>query len=854
MGKMARLMDRSKNTWRTLLVGSLLAAATLAAFWPVSQNAFINYDDPLYVTRNPHLTGGWTWANVTWAFRTGYASNWHPVTWLSHLLDVQLFGLNASAHHLTSLLLHVANTLLLFLVLQRMTGALWRCAFVAALFALHPLHVESVAWVAERKDVLSTFFFMLTLWAYARYAQKSVISNQYSVVSSQASGESAADHKPRTTGHPSSVAESVLRSRTAEGGRTTGYRSLITDHRLRYYLLALLFFALGLMSKPMLVTLPFVLLLLDYWPLQRFRPAPSTLRTSARKFQLSSFILHPLFLEKLPFLALSALSCGVTLLAQTKGEAVASFEMLPFGRRMAHAIAAYLDYLQQTFWPSHLAVFYPLPAEMSAARTIGAAALLAAITAAALFLARRRPWAPVGWFWYLGVLVPVIGLVQVGEQARADRYTYLPLIGIFILVAWGVEALVGIPSPEDGRAPVVRPGSARLRSGLLAAGAGVVLVGLALTTHRQVGFWRDSRTLFEHAVQLATNNYVAWQCLGIVDMERNDPEAALAKFTRANVCRRASATNYENLYFIGTALQAQGKGLEALPYLEQSVVSVEQRPYRDYRLGLSLIAADRLAEAEAALRRAIEAMPQVAEFQLGMAALLETQGQAVKAEQLLREMVNRHPKLPQARRSLADFLMLHDRPAEAEVQYVAAVKLQRPDAKVLRAYAAALSKQGKNAEAIRQLEAALNLEPKHAQTNFELAELLSQQGRNREAIARYSQALEADPKNLSALNNLAWLLATHPDPEIRNGPRAVGLAERACQLTEWKTAFLMGTLAAAYAEAGRFADAVATAERARDRARADNLEDVAKTNERLLELYRGGQPFRDTGGTEKAEP
>jgi Tfp pilus assembly protein PilF len=267
-----------------------------------------------------------------------------------------------------------------------------------------------------------------------------------------------------------------------------------------------------------------------------------------------------------------------------------------------------------------------------------------------------------------------------------------------------------------------------------------------------------------------------------------------------------------------------------------------------------LIAADRLAEAEAALRRAIEAMPQVAEFQLGMAALLETQGQAAKAEQLLREMVNRHPKLPQARRSLADFLMLHDRPAEAEVQFIAAVKLQRPDAKVLRAYAAALSKQGKNAEAIRQLEAALNLEPKHAQTNFELAELLSQQGRNREAIARYSQALEADPKNLSALNNLAWLLATHPDPEIRNGPRAVELAERACQLTEWKTAFLMGTLAAAYAEAGRFADAVATAERARDRARADNLEDVAKTNERLLELYRGGQPFRDTGGTEKAEP
>jgi Tfp pilus assembly protein PilF len=819
--KSRRLLDRIKNTWRTLLVCSLLAAATLAAFWPVFHNAFINYDDPVYVTLNTHLTGGLTWANVTWAFQTGYGGNWHPVTWLSHMLDVQLFGLNAGWHHLTSLLLHVANASLLFLVLKRMTGALWRCAFVAALFALHPLHVESVAWVAERKDVLSTFFFMLTLWAYARYVEVQSLKSRVQSPKSEAGG-------------PWSVV----------GGQWS-----------LWYLLSLSLFALGLMSKPMLVTLPFVLLLLDYWPLGRMRNAKATDTHHAPRTTLH--IPLPLLLEKLPFLALSAISCGVTFLAQKQDQAVATFAALPFGRRMAHAVAACFDYLQQTFWPSQLLVFYPFPAELPAAKVIGSATFLASVTVVALFLVRRRLWAPVGWFWYLGMLVPVIGLVQVGEQARADRYTYLPLIGIFILVAWGVGALLPAPGPREGpeakaesRKPWVGVGS-----GLLAVGAGVVLAGLALVTHRQVGFWHDSRSLFGHAVQVATNNYVAWKSLGIADLqERNDPEAALAKFTRANACDRPSKVDYGNLYLIGTALQIQGNGLEALPYLEKSVVAVEDRPYRDYRLSLSLMAAGRLAEAEVALRRAIEVKPEDLEFQLGMAVLLAVQGQAAKAEQLLRDLVKRHPESAPVHRTLAEFLMLDNQPAEAEAQYVAALKLQPPDAKLLRAYAAALSKQGKTDAAIRELEASLKLEPKQAQANFELAGLLSQQGRNQEAAARYSQALEADPKLLVALNNLAWLLATDLDAEIRNGPRAVELAERACQLTEWKAAFLMGTLAAAYAEAGRFADAVAMAEKARDKARADKLEAVAKRNGELLELYRNGKPFRETERTQGVKP
>ncbi len=890
-------MDRIKNAWRTLLVCPLLAAATLAAFWPVLHNAFLSYDDQVYVTQNPHLTGGLTWANVAWAFQAGYAGNWHPVTWLSHMLDVQLFGLNAGWHHLTSLLLHVANGLLLFLVLKRMTGALWRSAFVAALFALHPIHVESVAWIAERKDVLSGFFFMLTLWAYARYVEvqspkSKVLSLESKVLSlrSKVQGPGSKVQGPQTEGDArSAVPGSTFK---VQGSRFKGRSSMSnvgcsmfnvrrsmfnvrpSSPRLWYWT-AVGMFTCGLMSKPMLVTLPFVLLLLDYWPLRRLQLPRFEVRGSRFKVQSSasapqsqlvnreSQIVNPLLhliLEKVPFFALSTLSCVVTFLVQQHGEAVASFTAMPFGDRMAHAVAAYFDYLQQTFWPSGLLVFYPLPVELSAARTISSAALLAVLTGAAVFLIRRRPWAPVGWSWYLGILVPVIGLVQVGQQVRANRYTYLPLIGIFILVAWGLAALLSAPSPqgssdaslparalapEDGRTPVVPPRRDSIRPGLLAAAAGVVLIGLALMTHRQAGFWRDNQSLFGHAVQVATNNFVAWEGLGIAALQRNDPKAALADFTRANACQRAYETNYENLYFIGTVLQMVGKGLEALPYLEQSRVPVVNRPYRDYRLGLSLIAAGRLAEAEAALRRAIQARPHEAEFQLGWAALLDAQGRTAESEQLLREVVNGHPELAEAHRSLADFLLLHNRPSEAEAQYAVALKLQPPAATLLGGYAVALSQQGKTDEAIRELEASLKLEPIDAQTSFNLAELLSQQGRKREAVARYAQALEADPKCLSALNNLAWLLATDPDAQIRNGPRAVQLAERACQLTEWKAAFLMGTLAAAYAEAGRFADAAAMAERARDLARADKQEDIARKNEQLLQLYRAGRPFRE---------
>jgi protein O-mannosyl-transferase len=352
-------MNLSDKTGRTVLICALLSAVTLATYWPVTAYNFVNYDDNVFVTQNPHVAGGWNRANVVWAFRTGLGGNWQPLTCLSHMLDALLFGLRPGWHHLSSLLFHTANGALLFLLLQRMTGAAWRSAGAAALFALHPLHVESVAWVAERKDVLSGLFFMLTLGAYVRYAEERRAKSE--------------GREPKAEGRPKSE---VRRPKLGPAS---------------YYGLALAFDAMGLMSKPMLVTLPFVLLLLDWWPLQRWQPAPSNLKPAARKFRPSSFILHPLLLEKLPFLALAAVSCVATLWAQSAGGAVSSLARVPLELRVANALVAYATYLVQTFWPAGLAIFYPLRGQLPSENVAGACVLLWAITAwAVLPLLRWR--------------------------------------------------------------------------------------------------------------------------------------------------------------------------------------------------------------------------------------------------------------------------------------------------------------------------------------------------------------------------------------------------------------------------------------------------------------------------------
>src|SRR6266545_2204624 len=370
---------------RTILTCLLVGGITLATFWPVTRHDFIYYDDPDYVTENPYVQTGLNWQSVVWAFTTGHSGNWHPVTWLSHMLDCQVFGLKPGYHHLTNVLFHAANTLLLFLVLERMTAAFWRSAFVATLFALHPLHVESVAWVAERKDLLSTFFGLLTLWAYARYCKES---------------------------------------------KARGPRAKV------FYGFALLLFALGLMSKPMLVTWPFVLLLLDFWPLRRlcYQPGGRFGRDFLR-----------LVREKVPFFCLVTISSIVTFLVQDRRGYVMTVGGVSLALRLVNALVSYVKYLGKTVWPAGLAIFYPHPEIRYPAsdqwplwQIVAGALLLTLISAFAVLRLKRQPWLATGWLWYLGTLVPVIGIVQVGAQAMADRYSYVPLIGVFICLVWGI--------------------------------------------------------------------------------------------------------------------------------------------------------------------------------------------------------------------------------------------------------------------------------------------------------------------------------------------------------------------------------------------------------------------------------
>jgi len=390
------------------LLAALLALVTIALYWPVTGYGFINFDDSDYVAANPHVVGGLTRESIGWALTSLDVGLWHPLTWISHMLDCQWFGLRPGWHHLTNVLLHTANTVLLLLVLRGMTGALWRPAWVAALFALHPLHVESVAWVAERKDVLSTFFVLLTLWAYGRYAQRK-----------------SEVRSPKSEGNPKSEAPMPK----PEGHGPWSFSDLLSPI---FYLLSLCFFALGLMSKPMIVMLPVLLLLVDYWPL--------------RRFELAALVSRPrlgasLLVEKLPFVVLAVLTSLITLHAARGAGSLPSALRYPMTGRLANAIASYARYFLEVFWPGNLAVYYPFPETISVWGVGGAALLLAGISVAALSLAGRWPYLMVGWLWYLVALLPVIGLIQLADYSHADRYTYVPLIGLFIALSWGAAEL-----------------------------------------------------------------------------------------------------------------------------------------------------------------------------------------------------------------------------------------------------------------------------------------------------------------------------------------------------------------------------------------------------------------------------
>jgi predicted negative regulator of RcsB-dependent stress response len=529
---------------RNLVIWLGLVLATAAVYWPVRHFGFVNYDDQSYVYENPHVQRGLSLEGIAWSFSTDSEANWHPLTWLSHMLDCQLFGLNAGGHHLVNLLFHLVSTLLLFHILSRMTAAPWRSAFVAALFALHPLHVESVAWIAERKDVLSALFWMLTMWAYVRYA------------------------------------ETLHASRSSLGV---------------WYGLSLFFFTLGLMAKPMLVTLPFVLLLLDYWPLGRTRWTDSV---TGEKEKVT---LGRLLLEKLPFFALTIVSCGLTLWAQRAGGAVESVEHLPISGRIANALVSYARYLGKAFWPDGLAVFYPfekLPLE----GIMGAGAILLGVSIWAVWNVRRKPPFVVGWLWYLGTLVPVIGLVQVGSQAMADRYSYLPLIGVFIMMAWSLPNSV-----------MERP---RLR--LLVAVAAVVLLSIcAVLSRRQLSYWQNSITLFEHALAVTGPNDVAHLNLGNAFLTTGRIPDAIAHYEQALRVKPAEAHGN-----IGSALMRLGRVQEAIGHFEQALLAKPDYAEAHYNLGLALAQLGNLSEAIKHWEQALQIKPDYAEAHYNLGGAL----------------------------------------------------------------------------------------------------------------------------------------------------------------------------------------------------------------------------------------
>ncbi|MCX7722284.1 MAG: tetratricopeptide repeat protein [Verrucomicrobiae bacterium] len=783
-GNKANVLSTARDR-RFQLIAVVLCVVTLAVYLPVVRHDFVNYDDPVYVTENAYVQAGLTLDSIAWAFSTGRSGNWHPITWLSLMLDSELYGTWPGGFHSTNLLLHTANTLLLFWLLHRLTGALWRSAFVAALFALHPLHVESVAWVAERKDVLSTFFGLLALMAYAQYARTSP-------------NESAA--------------------------------------RRKRYFTTLALFALGLMSKAMLVTWPFVMLLLDFWPLRRIKShfdtpttradAAETSPTEANARSEHAVPLKKLVLEKVPFLVLSACISVITLITQGQTDALASSRLLPVANRLAHVPVAYLRYIGKTIWPDGLAVFYPYKMiGWDTALPYAAWAALVAITLAVCAYTRRQPYLFTGWFWFVGTLVPVIGLIQVGRQSIADRYTYIPLIGLFILASWGLSRMMHVL-----RVPALA----------MRVACAALLVATATATRLQLRHWQNSRSLFEHALRVTDRNELAHNNLGAVLMAQGELDAARQHFEAA---LKVNPNHYWSWMNLGVALVQGGQVEEGLVLLKR-LVAMWPTLTSHFNYGTVLLNIGDYGKAVEHLQFVVKLQPDFFNARMNLGTALTYLGRFEDALPHFIAAVKLRPDHPDALFNLGAASVKLGKLDQAANALMKCLSINPADAKARRLLAEAALKQRNFEAAVTNLAELVKLEP-DAATAFDLAQLLVQAGKAEAAAKYFRIALELKPDWPHPYNNLALILATHPDAKIRNGQEAVALAERACALTEWRAPLFLSTLAAAYAEAGRFDDAVRTAERARALAEAAGMSNIAIRNEQLLELYRKGEPFRD---------
>ncbi|HXG10776.1 MAG TPA: tetratricopeptide repeat protein [Gemmataceae bacterium] len=752
-----------------VLVTLALVCLTLVSYAGVLCNDFIKMDDPDYVTDNVRVHTGLTAENLRWAWTTFFAANWHPLTWMSLQLDAELFDLNPAGYHLTNLVWHTATVALLFGVLYRMTGTVGRSALVAGLFAVHPQHVESVAWVAERKDVLSGFFWVLTLGLYAWYAERP---------------------------------------------------------RLGRYLLAFAALALGLLAKPMLVTLPCVLLLLDYWPLRRMRFTGSGPVESEAAPSYSPASVGWLILEKVPLLALALASSVITFIAQREGTAVVPLQVIPLPDRLVNAVVSYAAYIGQTVWPFHLAIYYPHPYGMRPAWQLAAAVLvLAAVSVVAVREARRRPYLLVGWLWYLGTLVPVIGLVQVGGQARADRYTYLPHIGLFLAMVWGGADLL-----------------ARWRASrvVVTSLAGAVLLGCAVLTVVQVGRWRNNATLWEHALRVTEANWEAHYHVAMIHAEEGRFSDAW-RHLRAILEIRP---DYVVPHFdAGVAMLHQRRLPEAELCLREVVRRAPRRAEAHFNLGMALLLQGRPEEAEQSFASAAALEPDNARAHAYLGLALLEQGKSDEAWPHLWKAVKLKPDYAKARDSLGLYYLRRGEAGEAARHFAEAVRLDPGMAEAHNHLGLARARQGAWREAATHFEQAVRLLPAAADYRANWAWALDHLGRKAEAHAEYRRLLEQDPGWPQQAAQAAWSLATNGARQRRNGPEAVRLAEQACQATGYRQPEYLDVLAAAHAEMGDFNQAVEVACKALHLASAEGQTELAKQIEERLWFYANGWPL-----------
>jgi protein O-mannosyl-transferase len=742
-------------------VCAFLTLAVLAVFGQTSGFGFVNYDDAENVSENPVVERGLSAQAVGWAFTHAQSSNWIPLTTLSHMVDCQLFGLRAGGHHLVNVLLHAANAVLLFLVLRLMTGSLWRGAFVAALFAVHPLRAESVAWVSERKDVLSGFFFLLTLGAYVRYA-----------------------HEFKVQGSRFKV----------------------------YYALCLVFFVLGLLSKSMLVTLPFILLLLDWWPLGRWRHGREFLR---------------LLGEKIPLFALAAATCAVA--ALMPGQVVTTHP-LPLMERVGNALVSCVVYLRQTVFPAGLAASYPIPPNgLPMMKTLLALVLLVGISAGAVVWRKKHPCLLLGWLWYLVMLVPVLGIIQISKDAaHADRYTYLPGIGLAVAGTWAVG---------DWSA------GWKHRQAVL-GGITIVIIGALLVCgHIQASYWRDSQSLWTHTLACTSGNALAHLRLGAALAKNGQTEGAIGQYREALKIKPDDAEIHSNL---GLALFQAGQMEEAIGQYHQALaLAPENAPARNY-LGFALFTKGKTEEAIAQYLKALESAPENAEARNNLGFALFAQGKTDEAIAQYRLALQAAPENAGALSNLGNALLRKGDLDSAMACFKKAAALNPEQVETWYNLGNGFLQTGDLEQAVASYRQAMRINPRYADTCANLGVAYFKTGQVKQAMDSWQQALEINPGQVYVQNNLAWLLATTPDAALRDGSKAVALAAQANQSSGNRNPTILHTLAAAYAETRSYSLASTTARRGLELAAQQSNVALAATIEKEIKLYDAGKPVRDT--------